>query len=101
MLMQKVLGIDFTMFGFGLPDDNLHSPNERCAAGAVAMLCQADRLCSAIGPGSPACCADWPLTMSHRFPLVQYETGISAYITLLGELGELGPSASQPVHDDL
>ena len=26
---QKVLGIDTIMLGFGLPDDNLHSPNER------------------------------------------------------------------------
>jgi acetylornithine deacetylase/succinyl-diaminopimelate desuccinylase-like protein len=26
---QKVLGIDSIMLGFGLPDDNLHSPNER------------------------------------------------------------------------
>jgi acetylornithine deacetylase/succinyl-diaminopimelate desuccinylase-like protein len=26
---QKVLGIDSIMMGFGLPDDNLHSPNER------------------------------------------------------------------------
>ncbi len=27
--LQKVLGIDSIMLGFGLPDDNLHSPNER------------------------------------------------------------------------
>ena len=26
---QKVLGIDSIMLGFGLPDDGLHSPNER------------------------------------------------------------------------
>ncbi len=26
---QQVLGIDSIMMGFGLPDDNLHSPNER------------------------------------------------------------------------
>jgi acetylornithine deacetylase/succinyl-diaminopimelate desuccinylase-like protein len=26
---QKVLGIDSIMMGFGLPDDGLHSPNER------------------------------------------------------------------------
>jgi acetylornithine deacetylase/succinyl-diaminopimelate desuccinylase-like protein len=26
---QKVLGIDSIMLGFGLPDDNLHSPDER------------------------------------------------------------------------
>jgi acetylornithine deacetylase/succinyl-diaminopimelate desuccinylase-like protein len=26
---QKTLGIDSIMLGFGLPDDNLHSPNER------------------------------------------------------------------------
>jgi acetylornithine deacetylase/succinyl-diaminopimelate desuccinylase-like protein len=27
--LQKVLGIDSIMLGFGLPDDNLHSPDER------------------------------------------------------------------------
>jgi acetylornithine deacetylase/succinyl-diaminopimelate desuccinylase-like protein len=26
---QQVLGIDSIMLGFGLPDDNLHSPDER------------------------------------------------------------------------
>jgi hypothetical protein len=39
--------------------------------------------------------------MSRRFPLVMYEIGIRAYIMLLGELGELGTLASQPVHEDL
>ncbi len=28
-VFQKVLGIDSIMLGFGLPDDNLHSPDER------------------------------------------------------------------------
>ena len=26
---QQFLGIDTTVFGFGLPNDNLHAPNER------------------------------------------------------------------------
>lgn len=60
-LFQQILGIDFTMFGFGLPDDNLHSPNE-------------------------------------RFPVKMYETGIKAYILLLGELGAL---AAQAAKDEL
>ena len=28
-LLKKQLGIDMTMFSFGLPDDNIHAPNER------------------------------------------------------------------------
>ena len=28
VLMRQHLGIESTMFAFGLPDDNLHSPNE-------------------------------------------------------------------------
>lgn len=30
-LFQRVLGLDAIMMGFGLPDDNLHAPNERFA----------------------------------------------------------------------
>lgn len=31
-LLKKQLDIDMTMFSFGLPDDRVHAPNERCDA---------------------------------------------------------------------
>ncbi len=46
-MFQRLLGLEAVMMGFGLPDDRLHSPNERFRleqlfGGAVA---------SAAGPG--------------------------------------------------
>lgn len=36
--MKTYLGITMTMFGFGLPGNNIHAPNERCA-GAILVIC--------------------------------------------------------------
>ena len=33
-LFKEHLGIYMTCFSFGLPDDSIHAPNERCASGS-------------------------------------------------------------------
>jgi len=42
--IQRLLGLDAVLMGFGLPDDNIHSPNERFA---VEQLHGAARACAA------------------------------------------------------
>ncbi len=46
-LIQRVLGIEPVVMGLGLPDDNLHAPNEhfRLAQFHGAMLASASLLC--------------------------------------------------------
>ena len=34
-IFQRLLGLDAVMMGFGLPDDNLHAPNEKFALGQL------------------------------------------------------------------
>lgn len=84
--MQKVLGIDFTMFGFGVPSDNLHSPNERCTA-KLLLLC---RMAAARHLENLT-----DLTSARRFPVAMYEKGIHAYVKLLGELGAVAAQSAQ------
>jgi len=51
-LFQRLLGLDAVLMGFGLPGDNLHSPNEhyrldqfyRGAVASAAMMCNTRRL---------------------------------------------------------
>jgi acetylornithine deacetylase/succinyl-diaminopimelate desuccinylase-like protein len=31
--MQEILGVNSVLSGFGLPDDNLHAPNEKLSLG--------------------------------------------------------------------
>ena len=54
-LFQRLLGLDAAMMGFGLPDDNLHSPNEKFSLeqfriGAVASAAFMGELPGRLGP---------------------------------------------------
>ena len=42
-MFKKILGIDTTVFAFGLDDDFVHAPNERCALKRTAMSIAARR----------------------------------------------------------
>ena len=94
-MFKKRLGIDTTVFGFGLDDDFVHAPNERCARPSIrCSACQisqcqfanaADRPWSA----RPCFSSDSRLftcRMRHSF----FNKGREAYIKLLYALGGAG-----------
>ena len=49
--MQRYLGITMTMFGFGLPSNNIHAPNERYSLHpTLPLLLHQGNLCMNMGP---------------------------------------------------
>lgn len=46
--MQKYLGITMTMFGFGLPSNNIHAPNERYPSPQTPFAIPFKNLCKEI-----------------------------------------------------
>lgn len=76
--MREALGIYTTGFGFGLPSDGIHGPNEKCA------------LCFFLPQTRLALRLAWPLTRARirRYQLSQMRLGGRAYVLLLHRLAE-------------
>ena len=56
--MKTYLGIDFTMFGFGLPQNNIHSPNER-----YPLTLSIGHMSSLAGHRFMSCCDQMPTAL--------------------------------------